>query len=573
VKPHCLLAHSIVLMLAGLLFVGAGTAAFGAAGPKAISPSIGAWLEDASAGEKIAIWVFFRDKGDDAPRDMEARILRAASSYDPRVVERRLRARPDRPFDQSDLPLHRPYLEALKAEGVEFRTFSKWLNAVSILADCVQTKRIAGLPFVASLRRVSGRAGSPEPESLDAPTKEVGTLYLYGKSWRQLQQIQVLDLHNEGYTGTGVRVAIFDTGFWLAHETFSGLNLIAEHDFINNDSITANQPGDPAGQHDHGTMCLSLLAGQSPGKLMGAAFGAEYILAKTEDIADERPVEEDWWIAAAEWADSLGAQVISSSLCYSDWYTYADMDGQTAPITNAADRAALNGIVVVNAAGNSGAAPWRYIAAPADGDSVITLGSVDSLGVRSSFSSQGPTYDGRTKPTVMAMGQANYIADPSGASAYRRGSGTSFATPLAAGAIALLLEKHPGWLPGNVIEAITATGTRASNPDSLYGWGILQAYDASEYAPSGIASRDIRPSGLMVYPNPCLSSFSINLSATRGRGPLKIYDVSGRLLSELDLAPEGPTQVDLNAALPGVAPGIIFLEIPGSRGAKVLILR
>jgi serine protease AprX len=544
--------------------------------PGRIAPSVATWLEDAPPGDYLALWVFLTDKGVRASADVEAVLARIAAHYDAGAVERRLRARPGRPFDESDLPLYGPYVEALKSEGVQFRTFSKWLNAVSIVASADQVRRIAGLPFVSSMRRVSGRAGGPEPVTWDEVGKGVGALYQYGQAYRQLAQIQVPQLHDEGYTGTGVKVAIFDTGFWRDHEVFANLTVVAEHDFINNDDSTANQAGDPAGQHDHGTMCLSLLAGNKPGTMVGPAFNADFILAKTEDIADERPIEEDWWIAAAEWADSLGAQVISSSLGYTDWYTYADMDGNTAPITIAADMAAANGIVVVNAAGNSGASSWKYIGAPADGDSVISVGAVDSLGVRASFSSQGPTYDGRIKPTIMAMGRADYVADPSGPTSYRRGSGTSFATPLTAGAIALILEKHPEWLPGNVIEAITATGTRASNPDTLYGWGILQAYAASNYVPSGVGPGGSLASGLKVYPNPCRTSFYISYPSYPGasaRGPVRVFDVAGRLIGQLGLEPSGRTEVRLDQAIPGVAPGIIFVELPCREKAKVLILK
>ena len=572
----------VLLLLASLMLAAAAegeTPGQSPAPAASVAPSVKAWLSGAGPGDRVVIWVFLKDKGMASPAEREERLGRLARTFDPKAVERRLEARPLRPFNEYDLPLYKPYVDAVKLEGVKIRSFSKWLNAVSVEADADQVERLASKPFVRELKRVSGRKGGPEPETWQSDAagssspSGLSSTYQYGASWRQLAQIQAIDLHDEGYTGTGVRIAILDTGFWLSHEAFASLNKIAEHDFVNDDSVTANEPGDPAGQHDHGTMCLSLLAANAPGKMMGAAFNAEYVLAKTEDIADEQPVEEDWWIEAAEWADSLGAQIISTSLGYTDWYTYEDMDGDTAPITIAADMAASNGIVVVAAAGNSGANSWRYIGAPADGDSVISVGSVDSLGTRSSFSSQGPTYDGRIKPTVMAMGSATYIADPRGVSMYRRGNGTSFATPLAAGSIALVLEKNPYWTPGNVMEAITSTATRASNPDTLYGWGILQAQDASDYAPSGVGPVALGGPSLSVYPNPCRDGFKVLLSgsALPPGVPVRIFDVRGRLLGEVPLAGDS-AKVVLRPGL-GVAPGFVFVEVPGGGRAKVLVLR
>jgi serine protease AprX len=574
--PHLLSARLIAGFLGCWLLIGILVPAQSPGGPPEVAPSVRAWLDQASGDERLAVWVFFTDKGGGTADQIEVKVRQVASMFDPEAVERRLRARPVQPFDQSDLPLHKPYVDAVKAEGVTFRSFSKWLNAVSIEADPGQIERIAALPFVKSVRRVSGRAGGPRVAVSDASSREAGALYQYGYAWTQLNQIQIPDLHNEGYTGDGVKVAILDTGFWLDHETFGNLNLVAQHDFINDDDITENETGDPSGQHNHGTYCLSLLAGQTPGRMMGAAFDASYILAKTEDISDEQPIEEDWWIEAAEWADSLGAQVISTSLGYTDWYTYADMDGDTAPITNAADQAALNGIVVVAAAGNQGADPWTYVGAPGDGDSVVTAGGVDSAGVRCYFSSQGPTYDGRIKPTVMAMGQADYIATTSATNTYGRGSGTSFATPLIAGAMALLLEKHPNWLPGNVIEAITSTATMSSSPDTLYGWGILQAHDASNFVPASVASRDPGSLALRAYPNPCRAGFTLSLSdaagGSFGGGRVAIYDVEGRLLDLVVLPPSPSASISI-PELPAAAPGVVFVRVPGYGGAKVLIVR
>jgi hypothetical protein len=537
-----------------------------------IAPSVADWLVSAGPDETIAAWVFFRDKGALTAEEATALVREAGSRYDPKAISRRLQARPDRPFDETDLPLHRPYIRALEQEGVRFRAFSKWLNAVSIFATRAQIERVAALPFITRLRRVSGRRGGPAPLTSEVLKLGISVLEDYGFAYRQLHQIQVPDLHSEGYTGTGIRLAVFDTGFWLDHESVSGINLLAQHDFINDDDQTANEPGDPEYQHFHGTQVLSVVGGNSPGILIGPAYNAEYILAKTEDTSQEEPVEEDWWIEAAEWADSLGAQLITSSLCYKDWYTYEDMDGDTAPITIAADRAVANGIVVLNAAGNSGASSWRYILAPADGDSVISVGSVDSTGMRSAWSSQGPTSDGRIKPTIMAMGEDTYIADPLDVDTYRLGSGTSFATPLAAGALALVLEKRPLWGPPEIIDAVMMTGTQASDPDTLYGWGILQAHDASEYDISGVAGTDVWDPTPVVFPNPCAGRFAIMSPWPDAALRARFYDALGRQLGEIYLGGSA-TQVDLTTMTSLAVPCVVFVRIPGAAPAKVVVVK
>jgi subtilisin family serine protease len=554
----------ICLLFAAALLTATGLRA-------SISPSLEAVM-DSSVDPEIAVWVFFVDKGERSPREVEEAVRELMSVYPGRTVARRMAARAGRPFDVNDLPLHRPYVRQVAAAGVEIRAFSRWLNAVSVEATPDRIRALDRLDFVASMKPVGGRSGGPSPVTRKAPSPPP-SLGFYGPSYRQLQQIQVPALHTEGYTGAGVVIAIFDTGFWTEHESLNGLNVIAEHDFINDDDETANEPGDTIHQHYHGTMCLSAMSGNTPGTLMGPAYAADIILAKTEDITMEQPVEEDYWIEAAEWADSLGAQVISSSLCYKNWYTYEDMDGETAPITIAADRAAVNGIAVVNAAGNSGASSWQYIAAPADGDSVISLGSVDSTGIRSYFSSKGPTYDGRIKPTVMAMGEDTWLADPSGASAYRRGDGTSFATPLAAGAIGLMLEKNPGWTSEDVLEAIMMTGTRAQNPDTLCGYGILQAHSASEYPLAGLAAGPVKAPVLRVYPNPCRTRFSVVPAESGSGGPARLYDARGRQLAVIPLRPDGITVFELEALSPRPAPGAVFLRGPDGSSRKIMILK
>ncbi len=333
-------------------------------------------------------------------------------------------------------------------------------------------------------------------------------------------------------------LCVLDTGFLRTHQALDQVTVIAERDFINGDNVTSNQPGDDPGQHNHGTFCLSIAGGFDPGNLIGPAYGASFLLGKTEDVTSETPVEEDYWIAGAEWADSLGADVITSSLTYSDWYTYEDMDGDTAPITIAADLATMNGIVVCNAAGNQGDDPWFYIAAPADGDSVMAVGAVDSLGVITEFSSRGPSSDGRTKPDVCAMGRGNIFAQTSGPADYARGSGTSFSCPLVAGVAALLLQAHPTWTPMHVRNALRQTATHAAAPNNEYGWGIIRGWNANQWG--GTAAPELPGAAgalpIVAMPNPSrgLTLLRANLAADESVVSLAIYDAAGRRVCDLE---------------------------------------
>jgi hypothetical protein len=283
-------------------------------------------------------------------------------------------------------------------------------------------------------------------------------------------------------SGKGILITILDTGFWLHHPAFDYIlnsgRLIATHDFINNDDNVEDQNDQ---QRGHGTAVWSAVGGFVSDTLVGCAYGAQFALAKTEIVSQEIQIEEDNWVAGVEWADSIGADVVSSSLGYNDWYTYKDMDGKTAKCTIAADLAVSKGIVVVNAAGNerncSFPPCWNYVIAPADGDSVIAVGAVDLQGNIASFSSMGPTYDGSIKPDVDACGVSTYCASAYGG--YTRASGTSLSTPLVAGVCALFLEIHPQWKPYDVINALHSTSSQADHPDTLMGYGIVNAAKAS----------------------------------------------------------------------------------------------
>jgi hypothetical protein len=322
-------------------------------------------------------------------------------------------------------------------------------------------------------------ARPPEPSQARAVTPD------YGAAADQLRQIRVPYLHDLGFTGRGVLVCLLDTGFYRDHESLRDLPVVAERDFVFGDNDTQRDPSSPEDYSDsHGTAVWSALGGNGPGHVVGPAYGASFLLAKTEDLRYELPIEEDHWVAAVEWADSAGADVVSSSLSYTVFddgsrYSFDDLDGDTAVTTIAADRAASLGIAVVIAAGNYGSTSWGHIGTPADGDSVIAVGAVDASGAIASFSSPGPTADGRIKPEVCARGVATACASNATPSSYGSSSGTSLSTPLVAGVAALLLEANPTWAGADVREALMATADRASSPDNRHGWGIVDAFAAS----------------------------------------------------------------------------------------------
>ncbi|MCG8339018.1 MAG: S8 family serine peptidase, partial [Proteobacteria bacterium] len=309
----------------------------------------------------------------------------------------------------------------------------------------------------------------------------------YGGSYTQNNQISVPAVHNLGYNGTGVVIAIFDSGFnRLTHEAFNSINIADTWDFVNGDADVGD--GSDMGTGSHGTNTLSTVGGYAPGDLIGPAYGATYYLAKTENNESELHVEEDNWCAAAEWADTNGAQIITSSLGYTDFdtgtdYTWQDMDGDTTVVTQCADLAATKGIVVINSAGNNGYhSSNNTLGAPSDGHFVIAAGAVTSSGSRSSFSSVGLSADGRIKPDVMAMGSSVRVASANSDTGYSSVNGTSFSCPLTAGVAALVIESNPSLTATQVRDILRNTADNASSPNREYGYGILNALAAVEAA-------------------------------------------------------------------------------------------
>jgi len=447
----------------------------------AVPATLTAWPDRASAecATRSVQWVFFRNHGRDAASDS----ARAAAAWNvsPRALARRARAAAERPrntltdgssFDSRDLDPETAYIESVEATGARVRNVSRWLNAVSVEADSGALARIQAMPFVSETRPVA-RGTVDSGNATDDGS--------YGPSEHQLEMLGVPEAHAMGFRGEGVLIGVLDSGFDLDHEAFDQLSVRAQRDFVYHDDDTSFDPRqDAPGQSSHGTTVLSAIAGYAPGKIVGPAYRADYLLAKTERIGSETPAEEDAWCAAIEWVEALGADLVTSSLSYPSWYQPQDLDGRTAVITRAADIAAEHGLLIVNSMGNYGPRE-RSLSPPADSPDVIAVGSVDWNGRLSGFSSTGPTWDGRVKPDLVAMGSGVTLAMDLTRNRYGRGNGTSFSTPLIAGCAALVMSAHPDWGPETVRDALVMSGDRASRPDNRYGWGMPNARDAILY--------------------------------------------------------------------------------------------
>lgn len=445
-------------------------------------------------------WVFLRDRG-----ALTVDPVAIADRIPPEVWARRANAGAPLP-DERDLPVWGPYVRHLETFG-RLRHRSHWLNAVSLDLRPAAVPQVAALPFVAAVRPVAvmraatigpavDERGTPLESSLatwsapasGAPPRDQPVPFDYGPSFDQLDEIGVTTLHALGFYGSRVRLMMLDTGFRKDHDAFRYAHILAEWDFVFQDGDVQNQLGDHSLQHHHGTGCWGVAGAFAPGNLIGPAFDAQFVLSKTEDIRSETRAEEDSYVAALEWAETLGVAITSASLTYVRFddgfrYGFADKDGDTAVITRAVDIAAAHGLLCVNALGNYGCDEIGTLGTPADADTILSVGAVDSLNVIAWFSACGPTYDGRTKPEVLARGVQTVWADANGAGLFGYSNGTSVATPLVGGAAALLLEAHPDWSAMQVHDALILTADRADSCDDRYGWGRIDAAAALALSP------------------------------------------------------------------------------------------
>jgi subtilisin family serine protease len=505
-------------------------------------------------GQNARYFIRFTDKN-----NSPYAVSRPAEFLSQRAIDRRVRQRIA--VTVRDLPPNPAYVQAVRQAGARVWYTSRWMNGALLEADEATLGRLRGLPFV-----VAGSADARVTEALPdetlrnggpgtppaTPTGRTGQApdpAAYGPSARQLGMMGVNTMHQLGYTGKDVHIAVLDGGFRNADRLpfFSRLvgerRLLGTYDFVDGEESVFEDEA-------HGMQVLSALAAYQTNEIVGPAYEAAFWLLRTEDSSGEHRVEEVNWLIGAEFADSVGVHIIQSSLGYNLFddpamnYRRRDLDGNTAFVTQAADLAAATGILVVVSAGNEGNDAWRSITAPADGDSVLAVGAVDAEGIRTAFSSVGPSADRRVKPDVSAMGQATVVGLPSGNVGVS--NGTSFAAPLVAGLAAGLWQAYPQLTNLEVMDYLRRSGSQAARPDSLLGYGVPHFQRAFD-----LAARDHGANQPIGYlsPNPVPGetvTLWVNAQAWDKPLTVHVFDVTGKAVAERYIArPARSNQINL----------------------------
>lgn len=479
----------------------------------------------------------------------------------------------------ADFPVNPAYVQAVKQTGARVLFTSRWFNAALLEATDAQWAAIKALPFYKSTERNLPLTSVTTPgiARRAATTDKFGTTEAidHGRMLGQLAMLGIPDLHEKGYRGRGVLIAVFDAGFPRANELtylkplFDDKRLVDTYDFVSRKAFVYDN-------HPHGLNCLSIMAADQPGLIVGASFEAGYALYRTENDLSETPYEEATWVLAAERADSLGVDIISSSLGYNQFdnpvydYTTRDLDGRTALVSRAALYAARRGMLVVASAGNSGSDPWRLITPPADADSIVSVGAVFANRSIAPFSSVGPTTDGRIKPDVAAQGVGTVIGNSSFAGGVSTSNGTSFSAPLIAGLAAVLWQEFPFLSAQQLLVVLQKSGDQAARPDSLLGYGIPSAQRAEEivrrdYAPLATAPGvDIAAT---LYPNPAHDEVVLDFGEKNlpEATEILLLGVTGQVLRR-QWAPTGPRTTLSVTTLPA---GFYFIKILTPEGSRV----
>ena len=477
-----------------------------------------------------------------------------------RAIDRRVRQQIA--ITPQDLPVTQSYVDSVKRMGIKIYWTSKWLNGLIVESNNQQLiDTIARVAFISDAKLIwkqsTGTTASKFKEP-DGGASRLKSSAIYGTTWNQTATVNGQYLHQNSYEGNNMVIAVLDNGFKNVNNlsTFAHLwndgRILSERDIVN--------PGNHVYDSDsHGTNVLSIMGGFIDGEFKGSAPKAAYHLIRTEDNASECPIEEYNWVIGAEYADSIGADIINSSLGYSTFdgdfknYTYQDMDGKTTVVTRGAQVAFDTGMLVVCSAGNEGAKTWSKITAPADGRDVLTVAAMASDSIRAPFSSYGPTYDQRVKPDIAAMGKRTALQSITGDLVF--GDGTSFSSPVIAGFVACLWEAMPQLKNTEMLQLVRQCSNMYSQPDYSFGYGIPNFKKALSLA-NNIKSD--KYDKLKIYPNPFDDYFFITSSGLLSISNISVYDLSGNKVYQQQGIQRLPLQIsDLQA----LAKGIYLLKI------------
>ena len=496
-------------------------------------------------------------------------------------------------INQLDIPVNYFYIDSIRNLGINIINQSRWFNSVIVsMTDTSALSTVRNYSFVKNVELVislnkkkkTSNNNTNALKSIYFSPKQLQNKYTannkefvenedfvalksmdYGMAFLQINMLQGISLHNQGYMGQGMTIAVLDAGFYQvdAMNVFDSLwlngQILGTRDFV--------MPGNNVfNESTHGMMVLSTMGANIQGQMVGTAPKANYWLLRTEDATSENLIEEDNWASGAEFADSIGVDLINSSLGYTTFddaamsHSYQDMDGRTTRVSQAATIAARKGILVVNSAGNSGGGWWKYIGAPADADSIITVGAVNNMGNYAAFSSIGPSYDNRIKPTVAALGEGSVIATGGGVST---GNGTSFASPIICGMTACLWQAFPQKTNQDIIEAIRLSASQYYTPDSLLGYGIPN-YPVAAILLSGnnIYNFD-KDNSFNVFPNPFNDILYIAYNSLDSQNVrVEIFNLKGERLFAVNDIPRhmGYNSITINN-LSGLTNGIYIVRI------------
>ena len=508
-------------------------------------------------GQEDAL-VFFQDK-----ENIATALENPISILTQKAIDRKLLR--NTPIDARDVPVNETYIATIKdISGITVFAKSKWMNCVYVRGDLQNLEALEELDFVSHVEfankslNLGPIVGGPVEDKFQIEKQSNKIVYDYGAATNQVEMIAASFLHQQDFTGVGIDIAVLDSGFpgVLTNPAFETLRdqgrLLGTYNFITREE-TADAPS------SHGSKTFSDIGGYLEDQFVGTAPGASFYLYVTEDVTQENPVEEAWWVEALERADSLGVRIVNTSLGYQDYdnpaytHTYEDLDGFTTIAARGANHAFDKGMLLLTSAGNDGQS-FGYVATPADAPGCLSIGAVDQDGIYAGFSSYGPNASGLRKPDVMAQGVSAAVVDQNGAVDFN--SGTSFSSPIMAGAIASLWQSRPEATNAQIMQIVRASAHLFDNPTDLMGYGIPNfetAYNALQILGAQAQFLNIQ---FAMYPNPARDVVSFSIPSFIDSAVVSVYTIAGQQVFSSEITPQQNT-LDIS----GMATGIYIAKV------------